>query len=443
MLQVLRSNPCWFTDGSGRAVYLAGSHTWGNLRDMDTLDPPRPLDFALFLRFLRRHGHNYFRLWAWDVPVSGQGHSATPYVRAPFPWVRTGPGLATDGHPRFDLDRLDPAYFDRVRARVEAARDMGIYVAVMLFDGYGPQFKRGEADGFPFDAANNVNGISCGGTEAQSLADPAVTAVQEAYVRMLVHAVNDLDNVLYEIANEAGSYSKLWQYHFVDFLRSVEKDMAHQHPVGLSAMFSGGTNADLFESTADWVSPGGDGGYGWPSDPPAADGRKVVINDTDHSFYYVGLIEAGQDAWREWVWKNFTRGIHLAFMDPYLVDYDGRNVPRGPDTDRFWDVIRESMGWAADLARSVPLETMRPCPELASTRYCLADRERGTAWIVYASVPGEISVDARARKGALAVRWLDPRSGAARNGGRVDGGGMLRFTAPLPGSAVLRLGADA
>ena len=32
-LRVLSSNPRYFTDGSGKAVYLTGSHTWSNLQD--------------------------------------------------------------------------------------------------------------------------------------------------------------------------------------------------------------------------------------------------------------------------------------------------------------------------------------------------------------------------------------------------------------------------
>jgi hypothetical protein len=443
-LHVDPANPRWFINDSGRAVYLAGSHTWGNLRDMDTVEPPRPLDFGLFLRFLRRHGHTFFRLWAWDVPVSGQGHSETPYYRAPFPWKRTGPGLATDGKPRFDLLRLDQPYFDRVRERVAAAREMGIYVAVMLFDGYGQQFKRTPTDGFPFDGANNVNGISCGGKESQSLVDPAVTAVQETYVRKVIETVNDLDNVLYEIANEAGAYSKDWQYHVARFVKDVEGRMPFQHPVGISAMYAGGTNADLFDSPADWISPGGDGGYGWPCDPPPADGRKIVINDTDHSFYYVGLIEEGIAAWREWTWKSFTRGHGLAFMDPYLVDYAGRNIPRGPDTDRFWDPLRDAVGHAASLAAQLPLAAMVPAPALSSTRYCLADARSGSAYVVYAPQPAaSFSVDLAARRGPLEARWLDTGTGQARAAGRVDGGTTARFTPPSAAHSVLVLTAPA
>jgi hypothetical protein len=54
----------------------------------------------------------------------------------PQPWARTGPGEATDGKPTFDLHTFDQAFFDRLRERVVAASDRGIYVGVMFFDGW-------------------------------------------------------------------------------------------------------------------------------------------------------------------------------------------------------------------------------------------------------------------------------------------------------------------
>src|SRR5262245_60556748 len=58
-LRVHPENPRYFTDGSGRAVYLTGSHTWNNLVDMGRGDPPGPFDFDGYLDFLGRHGHNF------------------------------------------------------------------------------------------------------------------------------------------------------------------------------------------------------------------------------------------------------------------------------------------------------------------------------------------------------------------------------------------------
>ena len=40
-LRVNSANPRYFTDGSGKAIYLTGSHTWANLMDRGTLHPPQ------------------------------------------------------------------------------------------------------------------------------------------------------------------------------------------------------------------------------------------------------------------------------------------------------------------------------------------------------------------------------------------------------------------
>jgi hypothetical protein len=37
----------------------------------------------------------------------------------------------------------------------------------------------------------------------ETLNIPAVTALQEAYIRKVIDSVNDLDNVLYEVTNES------------------------------------------------------------------------------------------------------------------------------------------------------------------------------------------------------------------------------------------------
>ena len=149
---------------------------------------------------------------------------------APLAWMRTGPGTALDGKPKFDLTQLDPAYFDRLRKRVTAARDRGIYVAIMLFGGHYEC--HGGWRGNPFNAHNNINGINGDpsgdgvGLEAHTLAVPAITRLQEAYVRKVIDTVNDCDNVLYEIANEADEATVEWQYHLIRFIHQVRDRQA-------------------------------------------------------------------------------------------------------------------------------------------------------------------------------------------------------------------------
>jgi hypothetical protein len=424
-------NPRYFGDATGRAVLLTGSHTWNNLVDMGSTDPPLAFDFDAYLRFLVRFNHNFIRLWSWETLTwdtrkkSYGGVGAINHI-APHPWARTGPGVATDGKPKFDLTRFDPRYFDRLRERVKAAGSQGIYVSIMLFEGWALQFAPGAWRGHPLNEANNVNGIDGDangdgkGIEVHTLTSPKVTACQEAYVRKVVDTVNGLDNVLYEISNENHTASTRWQYHMIDLLHEYEKTKPKQHPVGMTFQYRGGQNRTLFDSPADWISPNPDGGY--RDNPPACDGSKVILTDTDH-LWGIGGNQA-------WVWKSFLRGLHPLFMDPY----DGSVL--GKRFDPRWQPIRQSLGYARSLAERINLAAMTPLSRLASTSYCLADP--GTEYVVYLPKGEAVTVDLGAAQGKVQLEWFDPTRGTTHRGSG-DGGGKRRFTAPFSGAAVLHI----
>ncbi len=255
-LRVHPENSRYFTDGTldangaPRAVYLTGAHTWNNLVDIGQNDPPEPFDFGVYLNFLQRHHHNFIRLWTWDSTLwdtraSPRGKDFVHNV-APMPWRRTGPGLALDGKPKFDLSQFNPAYFKRLRQRVVDAGKRGIYVSVMLFEGWGLMYgnrspklredgwtwrrlkrfirgdrrRRQQEDGWawrshPFNPSNNINEIEISGAEELSgrvhvLGNEAANEFQASYIRHVVDTVNDLDNVLYEVINEGGE--KEWDW---------------------------------------------------------------------------------------------------------------------------------------------------------------------------------------------------------------------------------------
>src|SRR5215468_7395588 len=94
-LRVDPINPRYFTAGKG-AVYLTGSHTWGNFKDRATVDPPPAFDYDAFLDFLVAHHHNFIRLWTWEQPHSADDDPSHPLYFAPFAWPRVGSELASD-----------------------------------------------------------------------------------------------------------------------------------------------------------------------------------------------------------------------------------------------------------------------------------------------------------------------------------------------------------
>ena len=418
-LVVSRVNRRYFTVASHdrKAVYLTGSHIWNNLHDgmgpgAACAETSEQLDYGGYLDFLAEHGHNFIRLWRWEQVRSQAAGGDFHLCMTPQPWARTGPGQAKDGKPKFDLDRFDQAFFDRLRDRVVAAGERGIYVAVMFFDGWAVHLSPApdHVEGHPFHAANNVNRVGIGSIVDYEVLplDPRVQALQEAYVRKVVDTLHDLPNLLWEVANESSGGgpvdpafaqalgqagtpdwgdSTAWQYWVIALVSRHESEMGYdRHPIGMTMQFpvpdQTKVNDPLFGSRAEWISPGYDdeifagGGHPmapgspqsrWLENPPAADGRKVVISDTDH--YAPGRGDA------LWAWKSFLRGHHPILMDFGLIG--GINPPDpsagGPMSYVAFEPARHAMGDTLRFAERMNLIEMEPREDLSSTGYALAN----------------------------------------------------------------------
>ena len=252
-LRVHPANPRYFTDGRGKAIYLCGSHTWENLQDgaIPTYTViTMPFDYDAYLDLLKRDGHNYIRLWRWELTT-----------HEPQPWARAGPYNALDGKPKFDLTKHDRVYFDRLRRRLVAAGERGIYVGIMLFEDWIFMNKRADhpLELHPFHKDNNINGINGDpngdgwGIEIHTLQVPEVVDIQKAYVNKVIETVNDLDNVLYEVCNEGLGHTRDWQYEMVKYIKEVEAGKPKQHPVGMTSV--GDMNRICLNGPADWTSP--------------------------------------------------------------------------------------------------------------------------------------------------------------------------------------------
>ena len=489
-LVVSQHNPRYFAVRSAagaerpRAVYLTGSHIWNNLHD--GLGPgatcaatPERNDYAAYLQFLEDHGHNFIRLWRWEQFRSQAAGSAFHLCMTPQPWPRTGPGAAKDGKPKFDLSRFDPGYFDRLRERVAAAGDAGIYVAVMLFEGWALHLSPApdNVEGHPFHAANNVNEVGITSIiDYQVLPlDPRVQALQEAYIKRVVDTVHDLPNVLYEVANESSGGgvvdpafahmlglgdppdwgdSTQWQYWVIDVVRRHERQMGYdQHPIGMTMQFPVAdqtkVNEPLYNSGAEWISPGYDdeiftGGRHpmapnsppsrWMDDPPANDGAKVVITDTDH--YAPGKGDA------LWAWKSFLRGHHPILMDFGIIDVAKPLDPSlGVPPYEAFEPARCAMGDTRRYAERVELIDMVPRPELSSTGYVLASPGKEYLVLQPAASAGAFTVELAA--GTYAVEWFSVQRRETAQAGTVTVGrdGSFSFTSPLDeaGASVLYL----
>lgn len=420
------TNPRYFTDGSGKAIYLTGSHTWDAFQRWfegakwkDELVAGSPASFTDYLDVIESHDHNYIRLWVADTAWS----PLTQALVEPQPYVRTGPGSAADGGAKFNLEKLNPDYFNSLRDVVQQAGDRGIYVSVMLFDGWGASEYGLDKPGFntwpyhPFNAANNINGVD-GDPDGDGIAweyhaatpGSRIWKLQTDYVEKVIDTVNDLDNVLYEINNESGAESTAWQYAMIKHVKAYESTKPKAHPVGMTFQYSGndtttnGDNQALFDSPADWISPGRSKPYF--RNPTAADGGKVIITDTDHI--------SSKTTDPTWVWRSFMRGLNPIVMDWW-------------NGDEHWDPARNAMGHTSRLANSMDLAAMVPSNNLASTKYCLA--EPGRQYLVYLQEGDSLTLNLEA--GTYDTHWEDTNTGKKSDVTKVTSeGGAQPFRAP-------------
>ncbi len=473
-LVISEANPRYFTVAPGNAaggkvIYLTGSHIWNNLHDglgpgSSCADMPEQNDYGAYLDFLKDHGHNFIRLWRWEHFKSQAAGGGFHLCMTPQPWSRTGPGAATDGKPKFDLASFDQAYFGRLRDRVIAAGNEGIYVAVMLFEGWGLHLSPApdNVEGHPFHPANNVSRVGITSiVDYQVLPlDPRVQALQEAYIRKVVDTLHDLPNVLYEVANESsgdnaesvelpdGSSiptpvgdSTLWQYWVIELVRRYALQMGYDtHPVGMTMQYpvpdQSRVNDPLFEGPADWISPGFDDQFPgrWYTNPPANDGRKVVITDTDH--YAPGMGDA------LWAWKSFLRGHNPILMDFGIVDVVNPLDPSlGIPSYESFEPARCAMGDTLRFAERMKLVGMEPRGEMSSTGYALANPGQEYLVLEPDGTADPFSVTLAA--GTYAVEWfsIGNRETVAAPNVTVESSAPVGFRAPFgaPAPAVLYL----
>jgi len=451
-------NPRYFTDDRGQSIYLTGSHTWAVMQEMWPENEPRhDMDYDGFLQMMADYGHNFLRFWLYSLYTRNCPWNNISTLFDPMPFERTGPGLANDGLPKFDLTRPSQSYFDRLRARVEKAGEHGIYVSIMLFEAWGLKWATPDQQPWEhhvFNPQNNINNITdqplattgkyAGNyTGVFSLACPQILAVQESFVRKVVDTVNDLDNVLYEICNEIPNTPEAlaWQEHLCKFIRTYERSKPKQHPIGITAEGGDQINEELLASPADWISPSNGRAFEYRYNPPAASGQKVILNDTDHLW--------GHGCEIGWIWKSFTRGMNVLFMDPWepipgdLDWWQDGDITRNQRYYYAWDDMRRNLGYTRNIARIYDLNQCVPDLNFCTSTYCLANRDR--QYVCFFPAGGSEGLDLTGLTGEFQVEWLNPATGVTVKGAAVPAVSptphamhqRVALRAPFEGPAIL------
>lgn len=379
------TNPHWFTDNSGKAIYLTGCWTWNNVQDYEGA-----LDFTSYLNFLVVNGQNYFKFRVWEhIDIN-------PPLFKP-----TGTyGNIWNGGPKFDVTQVNPAYLQRLRERSIAAGQKGIYCQISLFQWREEAAVVPTPNGVFFftrnalHAQNNINGINGdtngdgNGSEIQIETNSATTNIQKSYLRQIIDYLNDLDNIFWEVAIEGPTTGLSWRNEMINYIHSYESTKPKQHLVNISPTgmpydynLSVAQMEFMLNGPADIVSPSFEMGY--DSNPPV-NTRKILLNDDDHYWWQDA---GGVPAWvgPHWVWKNFLRGVHTTLLDTLPKSVTGgfantgnpAYVLHGGDS-AIYVAMRKNMGYAINYSKKMNLGNMFPRNDLSSAD--IVWPEGGSTW---------------------------------------------------------------
>ena len=196
-------------------------------------------------------------------------------------------------------------------------------------------------------------------------------------------------------------------------------------------------NEPLWNSPADWISPGYDDTFaesrGSPTHRPTTE-AKVVLLDTDHFSPFSSNAL--------WLWKSFLRGHNPILYDLGIL---GGGVPPNPSEGNpsfdSMEPARHAMGDTRGFAERISLATMQPDTDVSETRFALADP--GSEYLILQPNETGDPFTITLTPGRYAVEWhrLGSRETAPGTTLTAADGNPISVSAPFDaaGSAVVHL----
>lgn len=352
------------------------------------------------------------------------------------PWARSQTPGCRLGGSRFDLERWDPAYFERLKAVLGEASKRGIVAEVTFFSAY----YGGGWENSPFHPDNNVNETPrLDKKRVQTRDNEGLLARQEALVRKIAGELAAFDNVYYEIQNEpwadraepldiihpylapedmkddwrfwknkvegADAPSRAWQAHIVRVIREEEKRLGVRHLVAQNFANFGYPLRDV-DAEIDVVNFH----YAWPQAAAANLGLRRILNSDE-----TGFAGASDDTYRRQAWEFLLAGgtafDHLDYS--FAVgqeDGTARNDAPGGGSP----ALRAQLGFLRRFLEEMDLVALAPDDTVVRSSpgaHAHAASARGRQYALYVRGDGDTLLALDLPAGEWRAEWVDPRTG--------------------------------
>ncbi|KAA6456232.1 hypothetical protein DYQ86_25895 [Acidobacteria bacterium AB60] len=429
-------NPHHFQyDGKTIALLTSGEH-YGSVINPD-------FNYHKYLDALQADGLNETRLFPGsyvEVPGTSFGIKrntiAPPGDRILLPWARSAePGYAGGGN-KFDLTQWDSHYFARLHDFLQDAQHHGVIVEISLFSS---QYGEVQWKVSPFNASNNINHTTEGLDlkHVNTLQNGNVLALQERYVRKLVHELNSFPNIIFELQNEPWSDhpqlesvinpylftgrdqypnsvevadldSLAWQSRVAQWITSEEAQLPHRHLIAQNY-----SNFRLpVRQLIDGVSVV-NFHYAYPEAVTLNYGLNKAI-----AYDETGFLGRSDDAYRRQAW-NFMLAGGSAFdsLDySFTVGFENGTdtEPNGPGGGS--PALRKQLGFLQRFLSALPLVDMHPDYNVVvhaagAATHALSDGKG--VFAIYLDGKGPSSLALRLPSGNYRGEWINVVTGEA------------------------------
>ncbi len=222
-------NGHYFTFRGKPTVLITSGEHYGAVLNLD-------FDYKKYLNTLASDGLNNTRTFSGAYVEPQGAFNIARNTLAPLegrficPWARSDQAGYAGGGAKFDLDRWDDDYFKRLRDFLAHASTRGVVVEMNLFC---PMYEDKQWNVSPMNPRNNIQGVGpTDRTHVYTLDKHAgLLPVQERMVRKIVGELKELDNLYYEICNEAyfGGVTLEWQHRIAEVIDDAEKHLPRRH----------------------------------------------------------------------------------------------------------------------------------------------------------------------------------------------------------------------
>jgi len=190
---------------------------------------------------------------AWNNLVNVQKGKEKQIRRKDYPWQLSGKGKTTFGLAKFDLDKFDESYFEKLVAVVKLANRKGMIPIVGIFSEHGIDHPL-HWKGHPFHPQNNINQLGLPEDDAipEFFGNEKALYYQTQYVKKLLQTLADTHYILLpfgEMKVSHNAYIERWLRLFSEYEKRSGKEVVvcMSGSSGIIKKFAGRDAVDMID----------------------------------------------------------------------------------------------------------------------------------------------------------------------------------------------------